>query len=126
MAQVKVHALRSVLEGRRQSVSDAIHAAVVEALAFPADKRFHRFFPLEPEDFVHPRAAHYLILEIVLFEGRSVEAKKRLMGALYRNLESLGFDAPNVEIVLLESERHNWGIRGVPRDELNLEYRVGV
>ena len=126
MAQVKIHALRSTLEGHRPQVSDAIHAAVVEALAFPPEKRFHRFFPLEPEDFVHPRAAHYMILEVIMFEGRSVETKKRLIRALYQNLEPLGFDATNVEIVLLESAKHHWGIRGVPGDELTLEYRVEV
>jgi phenylpyruvate tautomerase PptA (4-oxalocrotonate tautomerase family) len=128
MAQVKIYALRTVLEHYRNTVSGAIHEAVVEALQYPMDKRFHRFFPLEPEDFVFPsdRSDHYLILEITMFEGRSVETKKKLVRTLFERLEPLGFSGQDVEIVILESPKHNWGIRGVPADELALSYRVEV
>jgi phenylpyruvate tautomerase PptA (4-oxalocrotonate tautomerase family) len=128
MAQVKIYALRTVLEHHRNTVSDAVHQAVVEALQYPMDKRFHRFFPLEPEDFIFPpdRSDHYLILEITMFEGRSVEAKKKLVRTLFERLEPLGFSGQDVEIVILESPKHNWGIRGVPADELALNYRVEV
>ncbi len=128
MAQIKIYALRTVLENRRNTVSDAIHRAVVESLEYPMDKRFHRFFPLEAEDFVFPsdRSDHYLILEITMFEGRSVEAKKKLVRTLFERLEPLGFSGQDVEITILESPKHNWGIRGVPADELALSYRVEV
>jgi phenylpyruvate tautomerase PptA (4-oxalocrotonate tautomerase family) len=128
MAQVKIYAFRTVLENHRETVSDAIHAAIVEALQYPIEKRFHRFFPLEPEDFVFPsdRSDHYLVLEITMFEGRSVDAKKKLIRTLFERLEPLGFSGQDVEIVILESPRHNWGIRGVPGDELGLSYRVEV
>lgn len=128
MAQVKIYALRTVLENSRNIVSDAIHAAVAEALEYPTEKRFHRFFPLEPEDFVFPsdRSDRYLILEIIVFEGRSVETKKKLVRTLFKRLEKVGFQSPDVEITILESPKHNWGIRGVPGDELTLSYRVEV
>ncbi len=128
MAQIKLYALRTVLEQHRNTVSDAVHQAVVEALEYPMDKRFHRFFPLEPEDFIFPsdRTDHYLILEITMFEGRSVDAKKKLVRTLFERLEPLGFSGQDVEIVILESPKHNWGIRGVPADELALSYRVEV
>ena len=128
MAQVKIYGLRTILEHHRNTVSDAIHGAVIEALEYPKDKRFHRFFPLEPEDFVFPsdRSDHYLILEITMFEGRSMDAKKKLIRTLFERLEPLGFSSQNVEIVILESPRHNWGIRGAPGDELTLSYRVEV
>jgi phenylpyruvate tautomerase PptA (4-oxalocrotonate tautomerase family) len=128
VAQVKIYALRTVLENHRNTVSDAIHQAVIEALEYPMDKRFHRFFPLEPENFIFPsdRSDHYLILEITMFEGRSVDAKKKLIRTLFERLEPLGFSGQDVEIVILESPKHNWGIRGVPADELALSYRVEV
>ncbi len=128
MAQVKIYALRTVLDYDRNTVSDAIHEAVVEALEYPVDKRFHRFFPLEPEDFVFPsdRSDHHLILEIAMFEGRSVDAKKKLVRTLFERLKPLGFSGQDVEVVILESPKHNWGIRGVPGDELTLSYRVEV
>ncbi len=127
MAQIKIYALRETLESREE-ISNAIHASVMEALAYPIEKRFHRFFPLESEDFIFgsDRSSQYMILEISMFEGRSIEAKKNLIRLLFANLELLGFVANDVEIMILETPKHNWGIRGVPGDELNLNYKVEV
>jgi phenylpyruvate tautomerase PptA (4-oxalocrotonate tautomerase family) len=102
---------------------------VVEALSFPADKRFHRFFPMDREDFTFPedRSDRYLILEVSLFQGRAPETKKRFIRLLYERIgRELGIEAQDVEIALLETPKENWGIRGVPGDELELPYRVEV
>ena len=127
MAQVKIFALRKALESREE-ISNAIHASVMEALAYPLEKRFHRFFPLELEDFVFSsdRTDRYTILEISMFEGRSVEAKKNLIRLLFANLKSLGIAPNDLEITILETPKYNWGIRGVPGDELVLNYKVDV
>ncbi len=127
MAQVKIYALRQTLEPREE-ISNAIHASVMTALEYPADKKFHRFFPLEPEDFVfsNDRSDKYTILEISMFEGRSVAAKKKLIALLYQNFAALGISSNDLEITIFETPKHNWGIRGVPADELELSYRVEV
>jgi Tautomerase enzyme len=50
-----------------------------------------------------------------------------LIGLLYELLAaSFGISAQDLEIVMLESPRHNWGIRGLPGDELALNYQVNV
>ena len=128
MAQVKVYGLRDWLEPIRGALSDAIHACVVEALKYPADKKFHRFFPLDEADFIFPadRSRLYTIVEISLFEGRSVEAKKKLIHLLFASLEALGLPKQDLEITLFETPRHNWGIRGFPGDELPLSHKVEV
>ncbi|MBK0296454.1 hypothetical protein IAE22_30850, partial [Bacillus sp. S34] len=54
MVQVIVYARRTSIDARRQQLSDAIHGAVVAALDYPAEKRFHRFFGLDAADFVYP------------------------------------------------------------------------
>jgi phenylpyruvate tautomerase PptA (4-oxalocrotonate tautomerase family) len=129
MAQVKIFGLKTQLDPIRKELSDAIHSAVVEALAYPPEKRFHRFVGLSNEDFIYPpdRSDRYIILEISLFEGRSVEAKKSLIRALYLHIvKATGITAQDIEITLFETPRHNWGIRGVPGDELNLNYKVSV
>ena len=62
-----------------------------------------------------------------LFEGRSIEAKKAFVRALYeRTRTRLELAAADLEITLFETPRHNWGIRGLPGDELELGYKVGV
>lgn len=104
-----------------------LHGCVQEALGLPADKRFHRFIALAAEDFIHPadRSERYTIIEISLFEGRSVEAKKQLICLIFARFErDLGIAPQDVEITLFETPKHNWGIRGLPGDELALSYKV--
>ena len=129
MAQVKIYGLRAPLTSVRERLSDAIHACVVEALAYPLNKRAHRFFHLEREDFYAPagRSDRYTIVEISLFEGRTVEAKKRLIHLLFERVErECGIAPLDLEIALTETPRHNWGIRGAVGDELALDYAVEV
>lgn len=129
MAQVKVYALAAHLEGCRAQLSDVVHSCLVDALSLPEGKRFQRFFALEPEDFIFPadRGARYTILEIQLFAGRSEAAKKRLIWLLCERFNSeLGYDVSDLEVNLIETPRANWGIRGLPGDELALPYEVEV
>ena len=129
MAQVKIFGLRRRLEPVRAALSDAIHAAVVEAFQYPREKRFHRFIQLDNADFVFPadRSDRYTIIEISVFEGRSVEAKKALIRELFgRIAAATGIPPQDIEITISETPRHAWGIRGMPGDELGLDYKVEV
>lgn len=129
MAQVKVYALAAHLEGNRTGLSDVIHGCLVDALSLPKEKRFQRFFALEPKDFVFPsdRSSRYTILEIQMFAGRSEAAKKGLIRLLFKRFtQELGYDVNDLEINLIETPRADWGIRGLPGDELALPYKVKV
>jgi phenylpyruvate tautomerase PptA (4-oxalocrotonate tautomerase family) len=129
MAQVKIFGLREQLDPVKRVLSDVIHSCVMEALQFPADKRAHRFFPLERADFFYPagRTDRYTILELSMFEGRSVEAKKRLIRLLFERVERVCGIAPaDLEVTIFESPKCNWGFRGLPGDELQLNYKVEV
>ena len=127
MAQVKVYGNRSVWGERRTEISDALHEALVRTWQLPADKRFHRFLLLDDGDLVAPRSDAYLVVEIVCFTGRSREAKRALIAALYDDVAPrLGLDVNDLEIVIVESPKENWGIRGMSGDELTLSYRVDV
>jgi Tautomerase enzyme len=129
MAQVKIFGLREQLDPIKQQLSDVIHGCVVETLQYPADKRAHRFFPLDRSDFFYPagRSERYTIIEFSMFEGRSVETKKRLIRLLFERVQSACGIAPqDLEMTIFETPRHNWGIRGLPGDELQLSYKVEV
>lgn len=128
MAQVKIYGLKEHLEAKRTVISDAIHSAVMEAFEYPKEKRFHRFFPMASEDFIYPtdRSEAYTVIEISIFEGRTVEAKKSLIRRLCDNLQQEGIEKQDVEITLFETPKSNWGIRGLPGDELSLNYSVNV
>lgn len=126
MAQVKIYGRRDVWAPRRAELSDASHAALVEAWGLPEEKRFQRFLLLDAEDLVAPRTERYLVVEIVCFTGRSPQARRALLAALYARTAALGLDPEDLEVVILESPPQNWGIRGQAGDELTLGYRVDV
>lgn len=129
MAQVKVFGLQENLESIKEQLAETIHTCLMHALQLPADKKFQRFFPLAPSDFYFPadRSTRYIIIEISMFEGRSVETKKELIHLLYKCLDQqLNIEPGDLEITIFETPRHNWGIRGLPGDELALSYKMDV
>lgn len=129
MAQIKIYGLASSLQPIRSELSDVIHSCLVDALQLPADKRFHRFIALDGADFIYPagRSERYTIVEISMFEGRSALAKKQLIRLLFERANArLGITPEDLEITITETPRANWGIRGVPADELGLSYKVDV
>ena len=131
MAQIKIYGLAESPTPMKAQLSDTIHGCVIDALQFPRDKRAHRFFPMEPANFYIPsgqgRTDRYTIIEISMFEGRSIEAKKQLIRLLFARIESqVGISAPDIEVTITETPKHNWGSRGRPGDEVVLDYKVDV
>jgi phenylpyruvate tautomerase PptA (4-oxalocrotonate tautomerase family) len=129
MAQVKIYGLRSSLAQKRDILSKAIHESLMEVFDLPENKRFHRYMLLDEEDFTYPpdRSDQYTIIELSIFEGRSVEAKKQLIKLLFSKLkEQAGLEEQDVEITLFETPLSNWSICGMPGDELALNYEIKV
>jgi phenylpyruvate tautomerase PptA (4-oxalocrotonate tautomerase family) len=126
---IRIYGIKDKLRPIRKELSDVINSCMVEALEFPADKRAHRFIPLDPEDFYYPdgRSDAYTVIEINMMEGRSVEARKRLIHLLFERIEAqLGIGPVDVEITLNESPACNWGFRGKTGDEVVLNYKIEV
>ena len=129
MAQIKIYGIDTHLDPIKANLSNVIHSCVVDALQFPADKRAHRFFPMDASNFLYPagRTERYTIIEISVFEGRSVDTKKRLIKLLFERIHAdLGISSQDVEITITETPKHNWGFRGSPGDEIGLNYKVEV
>ena len=129
MPQVKIFGLKDHLNPIKAKLSDVVHACVVEALQFPPDKRAHRFFPLEKEDFYYPagRTEAYTIIELTMITGRTVAAKKKLIRLLYDRLQHEPGIAPqDLEICIIDNPAANWGFRGLPGDEIALNYQIEV
>ena len=129
MSQVKIYGLKTHLDPIKKQLSDVIHSCVMDALQFPADKRAHRFIGLEKADFLMPagRSDAYIIIEITMIEGRSVEARKKLIRLLFDRIKAdVGIDNMDVEICIYESPACNWGFRGMHGDEIKLNYTINV
>lgn len=129
MAQIKVYGLRQTLEKIKASLSEIIHESLVGELGLPAEKKFQRFFPMEPQDFIYPadRTASYTIIEVSMFEGRSEEKIKGLIKRIMSETENRLKIHPNdLEITVFQTPKYSWGIRGKTGDELALNYKVNV
>ena len=129
MAQVKIYGVRDELDKIKSDLSDIIQACLMDAFQLLPDKRFQRFFALDAEDFLFPadRSARYTIIEFSVFEGRTINAKKRLIQLLYQRTQSeLGLSSNDLEITIFETPRGNWGIRGQNGDEIGLNYPIVV
>lgn len=129
MSQIKIYAHQALIDEKRSLISNAIHQALITALAYPKEKKFQRFIPLDKDNFIYPddRSDDYLIIEISMFVGRSIDAKKALIKAIYENLSNdCQISAQDIEITIFETPKENWGIRGQNADEMMLNYRVEI
>lgn len=126
---MKIFGLKENLNPIKERFSEVIHSCVVEAFQLPTDKKFHRFFSMEKEDFHYApgRTEAYTVIELSIFEGRSVESKKQLIRSLFERIQQeLSISPQDIEITIIETPKSNWGIRGLPGDELQLNYNVNV
>ena len=129
MAQIKIFGIREVLYPKREKLSEVLHSCIMDAFDCPRDKKAHRFIYLEKDSFFYPdgRSDEYTIIEISVFEGRSIAAKKKLYRLIFERFEKeLVITSTDVEITIFETPMHNWGIRGKSGDDLVLNYKVNV
>jgi phenylpyruvate tautomerase PptA (4-oxalocrotonate tautomerase family) len=127
MAQIKVYGLAEKLNPIKAELSNIIHGSIIEVLQLSPEKRFHRFFLLDKTNFYYPsdRSENYILIEISMFDGRTVETKKRLIDVLIQKInQTLDIAVNDIEITIFETPQSNWGIRGSTGDELNLNYKV--
>ncbi|MEM7716341.1 MAG: tautomerase family protein [Cyanobacteria bacterium P01_A01_bin.68] len=121
MPQTKIYGIDKYLNPIKNQLSLVIHSCFVDVLQYPSEKRFHRFFPMDKLDFIFPsdKSQSYLVIEISMFEGRSIELKKNLIRLLIKRIsEKFRISSNDIEITIFETPKCNWGVRGVPGDEL--------
>ncbi|USD64030.1 tautomerase family protein [Vibrio sp. SCSIO 43136] len=127
---IHVYGIDTELNPIKAKLSDVIHQCMHDVLGLPLDKKAQRFFPMAKEDFYSPsgRSDAYTVIEINMMEGRSVEAKKALIKALFKSVEQHLDIAPiDLEITIKEQPSHCWGFRGMTGDEVrDLTYKVEV
>jgi phenylpyruvate tautomerase PptA (4-oxalocrotonate tautomerase family) len=129
MGQIKIFGLKKSLHPVREKLSLVLHECYVAAFQYPEEKKSHRFIYVEEDGFYYfsGRTEKHTIIEVNMFEGRSVEAKKQFYKLLFERFErELDIQNIDLEITLMETPKHNWGIRGKSGDELNLNYKINV
>lgn len=126
---IRIYGIREKLDQIKAELSDIINACMVEALSYPENKRAHRFFPMDAEDYYYPegRTDAYLVIEVNMMAGRSEQARKKLIHLLFERIEKkLGITPNDIEIMVMESPACNFGFRGMTGDEAKLDYKIDV
>jgi hypothetical protein len=102
------------LDGSQTEFLGAVHRAVVHALKTPDDEPLARLIEHRTSSYLIPHVAgeRFTRIEIVLFRGRSLEAKRQLYRAIVENLRPFGIPAEDVKIVLIEVTADDVGFRG--------------
>ncbi len=111
------------------TVIDAVQSALREALRIPEWDRTLRLIEHPPSHFAVPpgRGERFTLVEVTMFAGRSLDAKRVLYGAIVRNLGALGVPVADIKIALIEVPPENWGIRGgKPASEVDLGFEIKV
>ena len=115
--------------GSETRLIEAVQSALLSALKIPD---YDRDVVLDLYDEVSRivptgRSDRYVRVEITLFSGRSLDAKKALYSALVANLSALDVPSNEIKIVLIEVPPENWGLRGgQPASEIDLGFRIDV
>ena len=128
MPDVLVETRGGWLGAKRAAFLDAIHMAMVEALRIPPDDKVLRLVEHPEECFAIPRGAGtFTHIEITMFAGRSLSAKRALYQAIVRRIEPFGVQPGDVKIILHEVARDNVGMRGGKAAvDLELGYEVKI
>ena len=128
MPSTRVETTRGWLCDSRAEFLEAIQQSLVEGIRIPEGDRDIRLTEYDPVDLLkhaggNPRHTN---IEITLFKGRTLDAKRRLYAALAARLAPFGLAPGDIKVVLVEVERENWGLRGLPASEIDLGFKVEV
>jgi phenylpyruvate tautomerase PptA (4-oxalocrotonate tautomerase family) len=115
--------------GQEASIVEAVQSALLSALKIPDSDRDVVIDIYDNAARIVPtgRSERYTRVEIKMFSGRSIEAKRELYKAVVANLVALGVPETEIKTILIDVPRENWGLRGgIPASELDLGLKVNV
>lgn len=125
--------LVSILEGRsaaeKRTLMEAVQNAIAATLKLPPQDRNLRLSVHGKGEWLLPegKSDKYVLVEIMLFAGRTPETKSALFAAIVEALEAQGVARDDVFLILSEQPRENVGIRGgIRADLVELGYTVTV
>jgi Tautomerase enzyme len=129
MPDILVEVKGGWIGGRKQDLLLAIHGALIESIKTDPEDKVIRLVEHSPENFIIPTHAgkKFTRIEITMFIGRSIEAKRMIYKAMVRTLLPFGIPAKDIKIVLIEVPLENVGIRGgQAASDVQLSYEVRV
>ncbi len=115
----------------KRAMVDAVRGALSDALRAPEDDPLVRLAEYPSAQYALPypdrHSDRFALVEITMFAGRSMEAKRRLYEAVVSRLGAAGVPADDILIVLHEPPMHNWALDGgTPADQAEIGFEVEI
>ena len=130
MPVVKISMRTGQQQEYKRALLDGVHSALVEAFQIPDSDRHQLLFELDTDHFEisEGKSDHFVLVEIIAFQGRSLDAKRNLYASIVRNFEqNPGISGDDILIIIHEPPMENWGVRGgKPANEVDLGFKVDV
>jgi len=130
MPLVKIEIIEGKTREYKQAILDGVHQALVKSLGIPDNDRFQKLYELPFNNFEYPpdRTINVTIIEITMFKGRTLKAKRELYQTIVSNLKNKpGIDGHDIMIILNEPPLENWGVRGGrPASEIDFDFKIDV
>jgi 4-oxalocrotonate tautomerase family enzyme len=128
MPIAKIEVCRSRTAAEVTALIDALYQAQLVALKVPEDDKQIRYVEYSPAHFPVPpsKSENYTLVEIQIFPGRSLEAKRLLYREISRRFGELGIQPNDITVILHEPSLDNWGVGGKPASEINLGFKLDV
>ena len=116
MPLVRITVATGMDAAAKRAIGDAVHEALVEVASVPADCRFQVIEEVPAEGWIWdpgylgiPRTGRVVLIQIFMNQGRPVDVKRTLYGAIAQRLFSrAGIRADEVIVNLVEVPRENW------------------
>lgn len=128
MPSTRIETRAGWIGDRHEALIGAVQGALIEGIRIPENDRCIRIVEYPPHAFAPPpgRGQHYTVIEISLFAGRSLDAKRRLFAALARELSAFGVAPADLKVYLVEVPRENWGLGGKSAVDIEIGFKVEV
>ncbi|MEP7132288.1 MAG: tautomerase family protein [Acidobacteriota bacterium] len=100
----------------RAAIGDGIHRAMVSTIDIPPDDRFQIFSEHREDELIYDpgylgiaRGAGFLVIQITLNGGRTLEKKRALYAAIAENLAAdPGVRPEDILVTLVEVSKEDW------------------
>jgi len=113
----------------KKAIMAEVHEALVIAFKIPDHDRNQRMIEIEPENLEYPagNTENFITIEMTVFPGRTLHAKKALYNEIVARLLKLKIPPSDILIILHEPPLENWGIRGgYPASEVEIGFKIDV
>ena len=116
-------------QGREMELIMAVQSTLLTALQIPEWDRDVLVDLYDRKRRIVPtrKSEQFTRIEIKLFIGRSLKAKRALYQSIVQNLFAVGIPRDEIKIVLVEIPLENWGVRGgLPASDSDIGFKVNV